>query len=84
MSDEVLLVLLPRLRPVVVESVAVVDGLVVVTARTRDGPAGCAGCAGCGRDSDREHSRYQRHVADEAVGGRPVSAYSLVCRAEYG
>ncbi|WP_420802731.1 transposase family protein [Streptomyces adustus] len=29
-------------------------------------------CPGCRQVSDRVHSRYVRHVADEAVGGRPV------------
>ncbi|MGW3245600.1 transposase family protein [Streptomyces sp. NPDC001070] len=29
-------------------------------------------CPGCGQVSDWVHSRYVRHVADEAVGGRPV------------
>jgi hypothetical protein len=39
MSDEVLVLSLARLRPVVVESVAVVDGVLVITARTRGGEA---------------------------------------------
>ncbi|MFC4472416.1 hypothetical protein ACFPH6_49490 [Streptomyces xiangluensis] len=38
-SDEVLILLLARLRAVVVESVAVVDGLLVITAGTRGGEA---------------------------------------------
>lgn len=29
-------------------------------------------CPGCGRESQWEHSRYVRHVAGEAIGGRPV------------
>jgi len=29
-------------------------------------------CPGCGQASRRVHSRYVRHVADEAVGGRSV------------
>ncbi|MFI1213507.1 transposase family protein [Streptomyces sp. NPDC020802] len=69
MSNGVLYLLLPQLVSVVVESVAVVDGVVVVTAHTRDGPAPCTGC---GQKSAWSHSGYQRHVADEAVGGRPV------------
>ena len=69
MSDEVLFVLLPQLKRVVVESVAVVGGVVVVTAHTRDGPATCPDC---GQVSDWVHSRYQRHVADEAVGGQSL------------
>jgi hypothetical protein len=39
MSDEVLVLLLARLRPVAVEPVAVVDGVLVITARTRGGEA---------------------------------------------
>ncbi|MFC4517954.1 transposase family protein [Streptomyces ehimensis] len=44
--------------------------LVRVTARTH--PAVPAVCPGCGQASSWEHSRHVRHVADEAVGGRPV------------
>jgi len=36
---------------------------------TRDGPAACTGCA---QVSQWVHSTYVRHVADEAVGGRPL------------
>jgi transposase len=44
--------------------------LVRIVART---PAGVAvACPGCGQLSDWEHSRYVRHLADEAVGGRAV------------
>ncbi|MDT9701845.1 transposase family protein [Streptomyces sp. P17] len=69
MSDEVLILLLAQLKPVVDELVVAVYGVVVITARTRDGPAACTGC---GQSSDWLHSRCQRHIADEAVGGRPV------------
>jgi transposase len=41
--------------------------LVRIVARTRAGVA--VPCPGCGQVSDWEHSRYVRHVADEAVGG---------------
>jgi len=79
-SDDVLVLLLPPLVPVVVELVAVVDGVVVVTARTRDGPAVCTGC---GEHSSRVHSGCQRQVADESVGGRPLridlSVHRLYC-----
>jgi hypothetical protein len=37
MSEKELVLLLPRLMPVVIESVAVVDGVLVITARTRGG-----------------------------------------------
>lgn len=66
---ETLLLLLPQLAAVDVKSVAVVDGTLVVAVATRAGPAACTGC---GQDSQRVHSGYERHVADEAVGGRPV------------
>jgi transposase len=75
--DELIVLLLPQLRPVVVESISVVDGMLVLAARTRDSPAACAGC---GRDSAWEHSRYRRQVADEAVGGRPVRVDLMVRR----
>jgi transposase len=66
---ETLNLLLPQLAAVVVGSVAVVDGVLVVVAATRAGPALCTGC---GQLSDWVHSVYVRHLADEAVGGRPV------------
>nr|WP_166682635.1 transposase family protein [Streptomyces sp. 846.5] len=62
-------VLFPQLDAVVVESVVVVADVVVVIARTRAAPVGCPGC---GQRSSWEHSRYVRHVGDEAVGGRAV------------
>lgn len=61
--------LLPQLDAVVVESVEVETDMVVVTARTRAGPAGCPRY---GQSSSWEHSRYVRHLGDEAVGGRTV------------
>ncbi|MGW8375412.1 ISL3 family transposase [Streptomyces sp. ODS28] len=60
---------MPQLEPVVVESVEVADDVLVCTAHTREAPVACPGC---GAVADWEHSRYVRHVADEAVGGRPV------------
>ncbi|MFF4733878.1 transposase family protein [Streptomyces mirabilis] len=40
-------------------------------------------CPGCGTAAHRVHSRYQRHLADTAVAGRPVvidlSVRRLVC-----
>ncbi|MGW1562227.1 transposase family protein [Streptomyces sp. NPDC002144] len=53
-----------------VESVDVSGPCVVVRARTRSGAP--AGCTGCGTRSERSHSRYVRHLADTALGGRPV------------
>lgn len=64
-----LILLLPQLATVDVESVVVEEAVLVVTAATRDGPAPCTGC---GQPSRRVHSAYLRHIADEAVGGRPL------------
>ncbi|MCX4404123.1 ISL3 family transposase [Streptomyces sp. NBC_01764] len=53
-----------------VESVDVSGPYVVVRARTRSGAS--ARCTGCGTRSEWSHSRYVRHLADTALGGRPV------------
>jgi hypothetical protein len=48
-----------------------VDAHVVrISASTQDGVPAC--CPACAAVSARAHSRYIRHVTDEAVGGRPV------------
>ncbi|MEU3464787.1 ISL3 family transposase [Streptomyces sp. NPDC006733] len=62
--------LLPHLALVLVEAVETGEGLVRITVRTPD--AVPVSCPGCGQDSQWDHSRYVRHVADEAIGGRPV------------
>lgn len=62
--------LLPQLASVLVESVEAGEDLVRITVRTADGIA--VQCPCCGHDSAWGHSRYVRHVADEAIGGRPV------------
>jgi transposase len=62
--------LLPQLAAVQVGQVEASGGLLRVAARTRDEAA--AVCTGCGQESTWEHSRYVRHVVDEAVGERPV------------
>lgn len=67
--DEMLRTLLPQFGTVVVESVDVEKDMLVVTARTRAAPAECPGC---GQWSAWEHSRYVRHLGDEAVSGRAV------------
>lgn len=46
------------------------NGVVCISARTRELPVGCPDCAGV---SARVHSRYVRTLADLAVGDRPVS-----------
>ncbi|MBV2151555.1 ISL3 family transposase, partial [Kitasatospora sp. SUK 42] len=60
--------LLPQLAAVQVERVEASGDLLRITARTRDDAP--AVCPACGQASDWVHSRYVRHVADEAVGGR--------------
>jgi transposase len=68
--DVELEILLPQLAAVRIEGVQVGTELIRILARTRDGVS--VACPGCGLSSDWLHSRYIRHVADEAVGGRPV------------
>jgi transposase len=53
----------------VVERIGRVGGVVVIEARAR---SGTAACPGCGERSDRVHGRYERSLADAAIGGRPV------------
>jgi transposase len=60
-------VLLPQLAGVRVEDVQAGAELIRITVRTRDRVA--VACPECGWSSHWEHSRYVRHVADEAVGG---------------
>jgi transposase len=62
--------LLPQLAAVRVDRVEASGDLLRIAARTRDDAA--AVCPECGTESDWVHSRYVRHVADEAVGGRAV------------
>src|SRR5919109_2666422 len=69
LCDEAVKLLLPQLAAVEVKSVEVHGDSLVITARTREN---AAACTGCGQSSDWQHSRYVRHVADEAVGGRAV------------
>ncbi|MFJ8828379.1 ISL3 family transposase [Streptomyces sp. NPDC102467] len=69
MSDNLLSIVFPHLAKVLVKRVCVEDGMVRVEARTRR----CLlRCPGCGASSSRVHSWYQRHLADTAIGGRPV------------
>ncbi|MFI9042630.1 ISL3 family transposase [Streptomyces sp. NPDC053726] len=62
--------LLPHLAGLLVFSVDTSGSVVVIEARTRSRVP--AGCSGCGVVSDWTHSRYVRHLADAAFGGRPV------------
>jgi hypothetical protein len=65
----VLGVLLPHLAGTVAEKAELAGARLCIWARPR---ADQASCPGCGRFSVRVHSRYQRRLADAAIGGRPV------------
>jgi len=65
----VLGVLLPHLAGTVAEKVELAGARLCIWARAR---AEQASCPACGRFSGRVHSRYQRRLADAAIGGRPV------------
>jgi transposase len=65
----VLGVLLPHLAAAVAEKAELAGARLCIWARAR---AEQASCPGCGRFSVRVHSRYQRRLADAAIGGRPV------------
>ncbi|MGW0396061.1 transposase family protein [Streptomyces sp. NPDC003042] len=62
--------LLPHLAGLLVFSAETSGPVVVIEARTRSRVP--VGCSGCGVLSDWIHSRYVRHLADTALGGRPV------------
>jgi transposase len=63
-------VVFPHLAKVLVEHVGIEGGKVRIRARAREGVA--VACPWCGVVSARVHSRYERHVADAALSGRPV------------
>src|SRR5215472_677780 len=65
----VLELLLPRLAGVVVGNAEVAGARRWIWAHTR---ADSAACPRCGRASARVHRRYQRRLADAAIGGRKV------------
>ena len=62
-------VLLPHLAGVVVVNVEVSGAWLCVWAYPRTGDAACPRC---GRSSGRVNSRYERRLADAAIGGRRV------------
>ena len=62
-------VLLPHLAGAVVEKAGLAGGLLCISACAR---AGAAMCSSCGQASRRVHSRYERRLADAAIGGRRV------------
>ena len=70
-------ILLPHLAGVIVEEVAVAAGLLLVVARSK---AATAACPQCGTASARVHSRYERRLADAAIGGRQVEIRLAVRR----
>jgi transposase len=74
-------VLFPRLAGVVVEDVICDADVLQIRARTR---TSMAECPGCGTPSVTGHGRYERRLADAAVGGRRVmlrlSVRRFVCR----
>ena len=60
---------MPHLAGVVIEQITRVDGVIEIEASAR---GSTAVCPGCGERSRRVHSRYERRLADAAVGGQPV------------
>lgn len=67
--DDLIAVLFPHFRTVLVERVFTECSVVHILARTFDGPASCADCE---LPSSRVHSCYQRRLANTPVGGQPV------------
>jgi hypothetical protein len=62
-------VLLPHLAGAFVEAAELAGTLLCIRASAR---ADSAVCSACGRSSRRVHSRYERRLADAAIGGRRV------------
>ncbi len=61
--------LLPHLHGVTIDRVDHADDSVVIEARP---VAMAAVCPSCGTPSSRVHARYERHLRDSALAGRPV------------
>jgi len=76
-EDHGLGVLLPHLAAVVIDRAEAGPGGLRLWARPR---AAQAACTRCGRSSRRVHSRYERCLADAAMGGRPVEIRVAVRR----
>jgi transposase len=68
-AGELIGILFPHLAGLDLSRVADAGEAVVAFASVRGAQAWCPGC---GQASSRVHSRYQRLVADGAVGGRPL------------
>jgi len=62
--------LLPHLKGLRVDDIAVADNRITIVAATIGRHARCPACQRC---STRVHSRYWRTVADQPWGGRPVA-----------
>lgn len=73
--------LLPQLAGLRIERVETSPEALRITAVTWDEIP--RACPGCGKVSQWTHSRYVCHVADEAVGGRPL-VIDLSVRRLYG
>src|SRR6202000_3157031 len=69
LAGELLVVLFPHLSVLDVSRVADTGDAVVAFASVR---GTLARCPRCGQPSSRVHGRYQRLLADGAVGGRPL------------
>ena len=70
-------VFLPHLAKLAIDELERVDGAVVIRAHAR---GSTVRCPGCGRRTKRIHSRYERTLADTAVGGQPVAIHLRVRR----
>ena len=68
---------MPHLAGLTIDELERVDGAVVIRAHAR---GSTARCPGCGRRTKRIHSRYERTLADTAVGGQPVAIHLRVRR----
>jgi transposase len=77
LCDQTLKLLLPQLSGLVVEEVRAAETGLRITARTASEQA-C--CPDCGVGSARVHDRYQRRIADLAVGGRAATIALAVRR----
>ncbi|MEV5646398.1 ISL3 family transposase [Streptomyces flaveolus] len=75
--DDLLAVLFPHFARLHIESVRVVGRTVRFQVRSREGSAACPGC---GQMARRVHSRYERKVADTAVGNQQTVLHLQVRR----
>jgi transposase len=76
-DDEVLAVVFPHLKDVVVDAVGLRGQVVQIRAHASSAEAGCPGC---GVLSRQVHGRYERRLSDVAAGGREVEIVLTVRR----